>query len=326
MALSQECESNLSIEIASISAYSLIESVQILICVVALYEVRQLHKSITFPTLMLLSKWLFYLSSIAFSICRVVATIAYCFSPKYYTIPRNLLNVAYTVHWVGVLLIYFGRLKLVFNDTSHKVSSRTIHCFSITFIILFVLSIASIIGLYLGYAYFNIIAGLIVIAAVILSQVLAWTFVGKLKAIQHDVGMDNIAQRDKLTNTVKKYSVLSVTSVTGSSVTALSILISLGTMREEDEYMVSTIIGLIAVMDVFVDSLCMTLSLYTNDKYFRKLCCICIKGEPDKILEKMKSISNRSPRSTISPSIAEMTTSTTDKALQNIINDVEFDA
>ena len=265
MALSQECESNLSIEIASISAYSLIGSIQILICVVALYQVRQIHKSITFPTLMLLSKWLFYLSSIAFSICRVVGTIAYCFSPKYYTIPRNLLNVAYTVHWVGVLLIYFGRLKLVFNDTSHKVSSRTIHCFSITFIILFVLSIASIIGLYLGYAYFNIIAGLIVIAAVILSQVLAWTFVGKLKAIQHDVGMDNIAQRDKLTNTVKKYSVLSVTSVMGSSVTAMSILISLGTMREEDEYMVSTMIGLIAVMDVFVDSLCMTLSLYTND-------------------------------------------------------------
>merc|ERR1712228_652283 len=243
----------------------------------------QIHKERTFPRLILLSKWLFYISSIVYSIVEVLATIFYCFAPKYYFIPRNLINIAYTLQWVGVLLIYFGRLKLVFKGTSYQLTNRLIHCFSISFFILFVLSIACIIGFYFDQVIIaNMMTGAILIVAVILSQALAWTFVRKLKAIQLHLGDENMIEREKLTKTVKKYSILSVTSVMGSSVTAISMLIAyflfaVGIVPVAYIYSTTSIIRLVVVMDVFIDSLSMTLSLHTNEEYFKMLCCICMK-------------------------------------------------
>ena len=142
------------------------------------------------------------------------------------------------------------------------------------------LNIAIITGIALELgAIMTLSIGLLIVGGLCLAQFLAFTFVYNLKQIRKDAKDANNATSESLLRTVKKYSKLSVISVMFSTVYAL-VMIVLGSLNIVWNRWTFEILAIILCLDVFIDSLCMMLSLHANDKYYRALCCVdCSKQE-----------------------------------------------
>merc|ERR1711933_507088 len=112
--------------------------------------------------------------------------------------------------------------------------------------------------------------GLIIFITIIISQYLAFTFVYNLQNIRRNI---EELTNDKLLKTVKKYSVLSVISVMFSTLYALMMII-ISLLGITFNHTIANITGCIICLDVFIDTLCMILSLNMNDKYYQRICFI----------------------------------------------------
>lgn len=237
----------------------------------------QINKKENFPKLLLISQWVFYLSSLLFAISRILTTIFNCWSFKYQPITYNGLSITYIIHWFSFLLISYGRLRSVFQDTVYEINKKTIYCLSFMFIFMFCFSIFVGILVSLGMEIGFVFGGLVLIMVLITAQYLTWSFVHKLRKLRNVSSSDinNIDKTNQLSNTVKKYSVLSVISVTFSTLYVIILIILAVSGINFNVHWIIEVLALILCLDVFIDSLCMSLTLKVNDKYYKYLCYIC---------------------------------------------------
>ena len=132
------CQENLLLQMSFLSMYGIIETVQLMICVVALQQVMQIHHATKkMSTLLLLAMWVFYCSAILFAVSRVSTTLCFCFAHDFLAIPWNLVNLSYGIHLIALLLILFARLRSVFGETVYRLHSRAMHSLSATITLIF---------------------------------------------------------------------------------------------------------------------------------------------------------------------------------------------
>eukprot|EP00483_Globobulimina_turgida_P007136 UN07150 len=114
------------------------------------------------------------------------------------------------------------------------------------------------------------IQAMMILIFLITAQFLAWMFVYKLFKIKAAVVNDQVSNNDLL-KTMQKYSVLSVVSVMLTTLYAVAAAIgsSMGFRHS-----IAVVLAVILCLDVFIDSMCMTLSLKVNDKYYGMICCL----------------------------------------------------
>ena len=97
-------------------------------------------------------------------------------------------------------------------------------------------------------------------------QFMAWSFVCKL---------------NRIGKTMQKYAVLNIVSISFTTIYAVFAVICVFVHIEMDHselvYLEQTVLAVVVVMDVFIDTICMTLSLSVNDQYYRYCCYLCAK-------------------------------------------------
>merc|ERR1712113_114019 len=89
--------------------------------------------------------------------------------------------------------------------------------------------------------------------------------------------VDSKEKGEQLIKTVKKYSILSVTSVMFSTLYSFAMIAI--SMTGIWTYFLSEGLAFVLCLDVFIDTICMILSLHINHKYYERLCCCCINKE-----------------------------------------------
>ena len=256
--------------------YSVVGTIQALISVFAAYQLINIHRSQKMSMLLISSSFMFYICTFIFGIMRIARTIFYCWKPEYYFASWYILYYLYGLHLLALEAIFYARLKFLFDKTPFKISRNTAIAFWTQ------IALQLLIGLVLqtGWAFvilpvnvsFAIVA-ITVLLTLITTQALAWMFVYKLKRV-HQERQDSLdlSQNAELMTTIRKYAILAVTSV---MVTLFYILYNFVTSEWSDStYMISSY-GLVVVVDIFMDTLCMTLSLEPNHKWYLKCCRCC---------------------------------------------------
>merc|ERR1712151_212208 len=108
-------------------------------------------------------------------------------------------------------------------------------------------------------------------------QFMAWSFVFKLGKIGKS------AQCTSNADTIRKYAVLNIVSISFTTIYAVFgvICVSYRSSMNEFElvYLEQTVLAVVVVIDVFLDSICMTLSLNVNERYYHLCCFLCTKGK-----------------------------------------------
>ena len=270
-----------------LSMYCIIETVQLMMCVVALQQVMQSHRSRkTMSTPLLLAIWVFYCSAILFAVSRVSTTLCYCFAPYLLDIPWNLVNFSYSIHLITLLFILFERLRSVFGWTA------CLRSLSATIILIFAAgsSMLILVAVEGGVDFYWMLIGLLVFAVLVIAQVLAWLLVYKLLQMRKNTIQSSQSSDEKVQQLVRKYAVLSVISVTFSTFAALIIIVfsTTGATGSQRHFMAEFFAGFVS-LDVFLDSLCMTLSLSVNDKHYRSICAPFVSKRRSNARSRLKS-------------------------------------
>eukprot|EP01084_Bolivina_argentea_P269493 458045_1 len=281
------CETHFAPHMAFFSLYIIIETAQIILCSVALYQTMKLHKKKHFPILLLISQLIFYISALVFALARIYDTIFFCWIMDYQPLSFATLGATYSIHWFALLFILYSRLQLVFDETEYKLKKCTVYIIWFLFTFIIVVSAALNVMMAMGQPV-TLLIGLMLVIVLTTAQILSFTFVSKLQTLRQKTKELNRKTDLKLFETVRKYAVLSVISVMFSTFYAFVMIIAalIGIWT----YWVSEILALVLVLDVFVDSLCMALSINLNEKYYKKLCFInmlnyywCHNGETHEV-------------------------------------------
>eukprot|EP01084_Bolivina_argentea_P093020 167307_1 len=271
------CEDHFVTEIGILSVWCIIVPIQSALCVVALFQTKKSHK---LSKLLFRAQCTFYLSALLFGISRLSNTIFYCFIPDLEGITHQMLNVTYSIHWVSLVIILYGRLIFVFKDTSHAIGKKTTYCIP-TLIIICSMSACACILLQIFSSIpaqiMQTMIGFILIILIIIAQYLAWRFVFELKKLRK---YPNDSVNIEVMKSVKKYSVLWVISVMFTTLYALGTLI-VSVIFGGNTYATLETFAVIIALDVFVDTVCMTLSLKNNDKYYQYICICCVYNMND---------------------------------------------
>merc|ERR1712032_1252143 len=170
--------------------------------------------------------WAFYCSAMVFAVSRISTTLCFCFAHAFVYIPWNLINLSYGVHLIALLLILFARLRSVFGETVYRLHSRSMHGLTVTILLVFAAGLVLVFLIATGdddVDLFWALSGVLIIVVLILAQVLAWLFVYKLLQIRKNSASSSDM---KLRETVRKYSVLSVISVTFTTLAALIVIVT----------------------------------------------------------------------------------------------------
>ena len=256
-----------------------------IISVVSLNQTRKIQvggSKTKFPKLMYIAFWIFYLSALLFAIFRPINTALWCFAPDFQGISHQILATMYAFHWYALILVLYSRLTHVFKDSAYAINRTTLSILRISiiisFILVFICLVLQIWRIVHDWILFVSI-GIVLIVLIIIAQFLAWTFVYKLWKINSD-RVDIADKQDpksqevnvKMLRQVKKYSVLGVISVMFTTFYALvEIVASIFGYRS---FAVVETFGFMIAMDMFVDTVCMALSLGVNNRYYKYLCFI----------------------------------------------------
>eukprot|EP01084_Bolivina_argentea_P267061 453209_1 len=273
--MSSNCQDDMTYQMIILFLFIIIGCIQTVLCIISLYQVMQIHRKKHFTNLLLISQWIFYCSSLIFGISRICGNITWCFVPVYDNLTFMLCAVTYTIHWYALFILY-SRLRQVFDDTLYQLNKTTVNIiqFTLGFLVVGTVAINILLGLEKGGVFvLRFCIGLLVVAALIVAQFLSFIFVYNLRKIHKETILSsNKLHSNKMLETVRKYSILSVISVMASTCYSITIFMAaFGAINYEKSLAALTIF---LVLDVFIDTICMTLSLSVNDTYFRRICCI----------------------------------------------------
>ena len=179
-------------------------------------------------------------------------------------------------------MIFLSRLIFVFKDTQYSITNLCTICTCSNWI--FCIIGGSFILLNAHFRFKGVtqgitlgIVGIFIIIILITTQILAWMFVIKLTKLNKQTmrhSMDDTIptiNNHRLLRTIRKYAVLSIFSVMFTTFYAI-ISIIFTNLSGKYDYQLFAISAIILCADVFMDTLCMTLSLSMNSKYYQLLC------------------------------------------------------
>eukprot|EP01083_Nonionella_stella_P164313 543375_1 len=269
------CDKYFKEQLGVLSVYGIIELIQIIVSIKSIHQILQMHQKRHFSRMLLYSQWLFYSSAILFALSRITSTVFLCWLIDYHYIPYGLIGVFYTLHWGAILIILLARLKLVFDRTAYKLGTKTTYFFWVIFVFIFLVGVVINGYMVLGVSHpvVTLMIGLLLFIVLMVANFLAFTFVYNLQQLRSDTADLTYKRRRDLFKTVRKYAVLSVISVLFSTFYAVTLLMVVVTGIEWNYWLVVSLAAIMA-LDVWTDTICMTLSLNVNDKYYKRLCFI----------------------------------------------------
>eukprot|EP01084_Bolivina_argentea_P295332 508412_1 len=172
---------------------------------------------------------LFYVMCITYSIGKIPDIIAECWYPlSVFKAITYIIGVSsYYFHWLSLLMIFYLRLKFVFNDTSLQLSK----CYNIMSLSVLIGSIPFGLGVVTVafLFYFDValvLMALNLLALIIFAQVLICTFIHKLYKLNALHKDENSAHRtkQKFNNLMTKYTILAITSLISSTITFFTLI------------------------------------------------------------------------------------------------------
>ena len=249
----------LTLIISSVSVYRMIKFA------------HKINMDSPFAKSMYIAQLIFYANCVLHCINKIPDIVSSCFSPDSVSedIFFALAQWSYAYHWISFLFILFLRLKIVFQNSSLAVNcmfsvlSRSI---LITASVLFPVIYVFIFNDSIPYQFAAFMMGLILFTLMIFSQMLNFEFLRKLY-LEHKG--DSKADTIEL---VTKYTVLGLISSIGTFIFVMVMAI----MTFKGESGVTYFIVVTGQMlDIFIDTICISLSFKFYDKYYRKWCKPC---------------------------------------------------
>ena len=268
---------------ASLCVFSVVGLLQFGLVIISLKQIMDLYHKSSYPKRLCISQWIFYITSLLFAICRILTSIFYCFINEYTIYPFDGIYLFICIHLFAFLVILYLRLRLVFDQSVHKLQRVT--TYFIWFILTFLITAA--IGLLVGMILFHISApskpyfacgAAIAFVFVITAQWLSWMFMCKMHKMRKmrtplsgkiDSDIDQ-----RYINTIRKYGILSIISV---MLTTTYIVMAVILVFSSASYEMNKFVAIILSLEVFIDSICMTLSLKVNERYFKYFCYWCLR-------------------------------------------------
>ena len=240
-----------------------------------------IYKQGKFPKQLLIAQLIFYVSGIIFVISRILTSLSHCYIQTLQPHAWTTLFITYIIHKLGFILILYFKLRLVFDETPYSLQKRTIYSLYLVYIICLILPISAMIlkeqyiikKEYITFREYLVILSIATFLVIMTIQFLAWIFVYKLYQIGRAVNDDTNLK------TMRKYSILNIISIIFTSLYAICALLAGIFGKEEDQYLAGAIMAVIICFDVFIDTICMTLSLNVNERYYRYFCYFCAKND-----------------------------------------------
>ena len=263
------------IEIAALVFYIIMIMAQSIIVYLAFYQLRLVRKKKKFKAslLQISSQYVFFSSSIAFYIGKILTFNCNCFypTPSCNTSAISITFNSYAVHLLSLMLLFYSRLRDVFDGTAFQISRFLRYLLLICIIGLFILGIGGFsYSLVFGVSFDELLGRLagIFFGMLILSQFLAWIFVYKLYKL-HSRRTDDMDEG--FIRFVRKYAVLSLICVMFTTLYAM--IASIASINYS--YYWSQILTVVIISDIFMDTFCTLLAFNYYDKQYMKLCGLC---------------------------------------------------
>ena len=265
-------------ELISLGIYIIFGVMTTYFCIHACIQINIINKKTPFTKGLYYSQMIFFITALGYFIFRVPVNILNCFvsDRRIYLLFWLVMIVLFGLHYLTLILTLFYRLESVFSNTILQLSNKSKVLFYLNFGFLIVFGFTTV-GLILANIYiliFYLLAfGIILLNLTVLAQILAWTFVSKLGKLNRNNKAVSTEMELKFMDTITKYAILSVTSVMFTTFVLLSIIYS--ALKSEWSYIDGVLQAIGAVLDVFIDTLCMYLSLSVNNRMYYYICWFC---------------------------------------------------
>eukprot|EP01083_Nonionella_stella_P087832 244520_1 len=214
--------------------------------------------------------YIFIIFTILGIACHGTYTVLECYDTEYlFYIVLAMYNLSFGVQSYLLLLIFFNKLKAIFNRSPRRLSNLTKACYNIMFVVLplyMVVTIAIYVidpAIVIESLYFGVIF-LILFIALITS--LAILFIYKLLSV-YKCNAINLNQYDpELVAVITKTTILMGISVTTTLIDTINTIIS------DDNSVYAWICYLITTVDLFTNFLCIMLQFKPFKHYYILLC------------------------------------------------------
>eukprot|EP01084_Bolivina_argentea_P250121 418969_1 len=267
------------IVIGTIILNTVLSIITLIISIISLAKVVKCHNTTKqYSNPIYYSLFVFYITCGIISICRIPDIIACNYFPQrstFHVSTMTIMNFGYIYHWIAFLSLLYFRLKYVFKDSVYAVS-KCYNCtsqFIICLLSIIFPLIITIVGIVFGTASdLGLILGILLfLIAMIFSQILAFTLIYKLYKLNKLASIDNT--NDRLVSTMTKYTLLALISMIGT-VMYIIILVS-GVNKSYHSSMKYLVTITSNQLDVFIDTISVSLTLSLYNKYYDKLCIKC---------------------------------------------------
>mmetsp|Transcript_105434 Transcript_105434/g.128670 ORF Transcript_105434/g.128670 Transcript_105434/m.128670 type:complete len:340 (-) Transcript_105434:158-1177(-) len=260
---------------------SFIGIIGIILSVIAMYQLHKIHKKDgKLPSSLYWTQIIFYILGIIYFISQPIGAFSHCVAGSYAVYGAGTTIIVYGLHKMYLMFSLYKRLLVVFKESIFKISRTYINIFRINTVLLFMLVIWTIIILIL-YEYnldslqlLGLPIGIQLVNIIITSQILAWTFVYRLNKLS-ELLRNNKSEDESYINTITKYSVLSIVSVTFTTLQPFILIISYTLFGAKSPRIYGEIITLCQCFDIFIDTICMQLSLGINMTKYAFICHYC---------------------------------------------------
>ena len=248
----------------------------IILSVISIYQLNRIKLKASLNYIQIL----FYMFGILYFIVQPIAGLLHCFGGEYAVYGTGIITGSYCLHKLFFMLTLYKRLLITFDHSIFEISKVYIYIFRFNILILVILLVWTVL-IYILHEYTlndlqitGYLIGLQLINIIITSQILAWTFVYRLNKLS-ELLRNNKSQDESYINTITKYSVLSIVSVTFTTLQPFILIISYTLFGAKSPRIYGEIITLCQCFDIFIDTICMQLSLGINMTKYAFICHYC---------------------------------------------------
>eukprot|EP01084_Bolivina_argentea_P018088 33719_1 len=203
-----------------------------------------------------------------------IADAAYCFQTDLYILFEDLGSICFALQYIILILIFYLRLSAVFAGTSFELTRICKTIFAVLYIsfVVMAITIAVLNFTPLFYtAWQTLLMAIIFFIFLALIIMVIGLFIYKLVSALRNLD-DTKTQSKRMVKLITKTFLLTLASIlsAGGFITAVGLL----SMFEHAEPIIF-IAGLLALFDLFTNSLSIALGFRRFEKYYMKICKVC---------------------------------------------------
>eukprot|EP01083_Nonionella_stella_P000400 1162_1 len=273
--LNEKCGDNVYWQTTTFCIEFLLTLTTVLICIYSLGAMKNTHSK-----QMRFLHWthiLFYISCMVSTILYVNNHFIYCFTENYSfvsDISWMTSIISYVIHWGAVLLALFFRLYYIFQGTTYDISYTFICMF---FVLFFSGGAGALVALvYFDYFLENEVlalssGALLLLLVVIFHVILSIQFVYKLFQVTAATSASHTdITSSKMVIIIRKYTILAVIASIGAVLLLIAFGICIGIGGVNNLF--DNILMIVYIFNVFINVICISLSLSLYHKYYVKYC------------------------------------------------------